>query len=125
MVDATDDADGWIQLEGRPVTVPMYNPPGSTAVVNVSQSNFLRTFDLFELNSPAITALHPAKMPAGLPKADAGRSLLASEKEPPIVSKNSAICSAEYFLVPFSISEVASEAKPALSVVSAAEPAFA
>ena len=82
IVDATDDADGWIQLEGRPVTVDMYNPPGSTAVVNVTQSNFLRTFDLFELNSPAITALHPAKMPAPLPKADAGRSLLTAEKEP-------------------------------------------
>ena len=82
IVDATDDVDGWIQLQGRPVTVDMYNPPGSTAVVNVDQSNFLRTFDLFELNSPAITALHPAKMGAPLPKADAGRSLLTAEKEP-------------------------------------------
>ena len=81
-VTATDDADGWIQLQGRPVTVPMYNPPGSTAVVNVDQTNFIRTFDLLVVNSPAITALHPAKMPAPLPKADAGRSLLTGEKEP-------------------------------------------
>jgi hypothetical protein len=81
-VAATDDADGWIQLQSRPVTVPMYNPPGSTAVVNVDQSNFIRTFDLLVLNSPAITALHPAKMPVPLPKADAGRSLVTAEKEP-------------------------------------------
>lgn len=81
-VNATDDADGWIQLQGRSVTVPMYNPPGSTAVVNVDHTNFIRTFDLVVVNSPAITALHPAKMAAPLPKADAGRTLLVAEKEP-------------------------------------------
>src|SRR5581483_3839495 len=82
-VDASDaSADGWIRVDGKAVTVPMYNPPGSTAVVNVSHSNFLRTFDLLVLNSPAITALHPAKLPGGLPKADAGRSLTKAEKEP-------------------------------------------
>lgn len=81
-VAATDDADGWIQLQGRPVTVPMYNPPGSTAVVNVDHTNFIRTFDLVVVNTPALTTLHPAKMGAPLPKADAGRSLLTAEKEP-------------------------------------------
>jgi hypothetical protein len=78
--DAT--VDGWIRVDGKPVTVPMYNPPGSTAVVNVSPSNFLRTFDLLVLNSPAITTAHPAKLPGGLPKSDAGRSLTNAEKEP-------------------------------------------
>jgi hypothetical protein len=81
-VTATDGPDGWVQLQGRPVTVPMYNPPGSTAVVNVDHTNFLRTFDLLVLNSPAITALHPAKLPGQPPSSEAGRSLLATEKEP-------------------------------------------
>ena len=81
-VTATDDTDGWIQLQGRPVTVPMYNPPASTAVVNIDQTNFIRTFDLLVVNTPAITALHPAKLGAPLPKTDAGRSLLTVEKEP-------------------------------------------
>ena len=60
----------------------MYNPPGSTAVVNVSASNFLRTFDLLELNTAAITALHPTKKPGGLPKAQPGETLPAAEREP-------------------------------------------
>jgi len=81
-VGATDNADGWIKLQGRPVTVGMYNPPGSTAVVNIDHTNFLRTFDLFVLNSPQITTAHPAKLPGGLPKADAGRSLTNNEREP-------------------------------------------
>ena len=76
------DADGFVQVDGLPVTVPMYNPPGSTAVVNVSGSNFLRTFDLLELNTAAITALHPTKKPGGLPKAQAGETLPAAEQEP-------------------------------------------
>ena len=82
-VDASDaDPDGWIQLDGKAVTVPMYNPPGATSVVNVSHSNFLRTFELVLLNSHAITALHSPKLPGGLPKADAGRTLTNGEKEP-------------------------------------------
>jgi hypothetical protein len=60
----------------------MYNPPGSTAVVNIDHTNFIRTFDLFVLNSPQITTAHPAKLPGGLPKADAGRSLTNTEREP-------------------------------------------
>jgi hypothetical protein len=73
---------GWIQLQGKAITVPMYNPPGSTSVVNINHTNFLRTFDLLVLNSPAITAEHAAKLPGGLPKADAGRSLTTAEQEP-------------------------------------------
>src|SRR5262249_17352771 len=74
--------DGWVQVDGKAVTVNMYNPPLSTAVVNVSQANFLRTFDLFTINTPVITAAHPAKLPGGLPNADAGRSLTTAEREP-------------------------------------------
>ena len=81
-VGATDNADGWIKLQGRPVKVPMYNPPGSNAVVNIDHTNFIRTFDLFVLNSPAITTAHPAKLPGLLPHADAGRSLTTTEQEP-------------------------------------------
>ena len=81
-VGATDNVDGWIKLQGRPVTVPMYNPPGSTAVINIDHTNFIRTFDLFVLNSPAITTAHPAKLPGPLPHADAGRSLTTTEQEP-------------------------------------------
>jgi hypothetical protein len=81
-IAATDNADGWVKLQGRPVTVPMYNPPGSTSVVNIDHTNFIRTFDLFVLNSPQITTAHAAKMPGGLLKADAGRSLTNNEREP-------------------------------------------
>ncbi|KQR16421.1 carboxypeptidase-like regulatory domain-containing protein [Cellulomonas sp. Leaf334] len=76
------DADGFVRVAGMPVTVPMFNPPGSTAVVNVSASNFLRTFDLIELNTHAITSTHPPKKPGGLPKAQAGETLPANEQEP-------------------------------------------
>jgi hypothetical protein len=78
--DAT--ADGWIRLQGKAITVPMFNPPGTTSVVNIDHTNFLRTFDLLVLNSPVITAAHPTKLPAGLPKAEAGRSLTTAEQEP-------------------------------------------
>lgn len=83
-VTAADrDADGWIQLAGaKTVTVPMYNPPGSTAVVTVSPGNFLRTFTLAVIDTPAITSVHPPKLPGGLTRADAGRALTASEQEP-------------------------------------------
>lgn len=77
-------ADGWIRIDNKAVTVDMRD--GSTSVVNVDgtpgSSNFLRTFDLFVLNSPAITSAHPAKLPGGLPIVDAGRSLIAAEREP-------------------------------------------
>ena len=84
VVTAADaDANGWIQLANKKtVTVPMYNPPASTAVVTVVPSNFLRTFTLAVVNTPAITSSHPAKLPAGLSKADAGRSLTTAEQEP-------------------------------------------
>jgi hypothetical protein len=81
-IAATDNADGWIKLQGRPVKVPMYNAPNATAIVNIDHSNFIRTFDLFVLNSLQITTAHPAKLPGGLLKADAGRSLTNTEREP-------------------------------------------
>ena len=73
-------ADGWIRIDGKAVTVDMRD--GTTSVVNVNNANFLRTFDLFVLNSPAITSAHPAKLPGGLPILDAGRSLTIAEREP-------------------------------------------
>lgn len=71
---------GWIRIDNKPVTVDMRD--GTTSVVNVNNSNFLRTFDLFVLNSPQITSAHPAKLPGGLPILDAGRSLTTAEREP-------------------------------------------
>jgi hypothetical protein len=77
-------ADGWIRIDNKPITVDMRD--GTTSVVNVNgtlgSSNFLRTFDLFVVNSPAITSAHPAKLPGGLPIVDAGRSLTTAEREP-------------------------------------------
>jgi hypothetical protein len=74
------DGAGWIKLDGKPVTVDMRD--GTTAVVAITSANFLRTFDLMILNSPTITAAHPVRLPSGLPKADAGRSLTPAEQEP-------------------------------------------
>ena len=71
---------GWIRVDNKAVTVDMRD--GTTSVVNVNSSIFLRTFDLFVLNSPAITSAHPAKLPGGLPILDAGRSLTTAEREP-------------------------------------------
>lgn len=71
---------GWIRVDNKAVTVDMRD--GTTSVVNVNSSNFLRTFDLFVLNSPAITSAYPAKLPGGLPIVDAGRSLTTAEREP-------------------------------------------
>jgi hypothetical protein len=72
--------DGWIRVDNKAVTADMRD--GTTSVVNVNSANFLRTFDLFVLNSPAITSAHPAKLPGGLPILDAGRSLVVAEREP-------------------------------------------
>ena len=71
---------GWIRIDNKAVTVDMRD--GTTSVVNVTGANFLRTFNLFVLNSPAITSVHPAKLPGGLPILDAGRSLTTAEREP-------------------------------------------
>lgn len=84
-IDSSDlktDADGpgWITLDGKIVTVDMRN--GTTSNVAVSEANFLRTFDLMVLNSNAITSVHPVRMPAGLAKSQAGRSLTPAEQEP-------------------------------------------
>ena len=80
-IDSTDlQPNGWIKVDGKPVTVDMRD--GTTAVVNVNNLNFLRTFDLFNLNSPAVTSAHPAKLPGGLPIADAGRAINTNEREP-------------------------------------------
>jgi hypothetical protein len=73
---------GWIRIDNKAVTVDMRN--GTTAVVNVNNpaGNFLRTFDLFVVNTPAITSAHPAKLPGGLPILQAGRALTTAEREP-------------------------------------------
>jgi len=71
---------GWIRVDNKAVTVDMRD--GTTSVVNVNSSNFLRTFDLFVLNTPAITSAHPAKLPGGLPILEAGRTLTTAEREP-------------------------------------------
>jgi hypothetical protein len=80
--DIFSDADGagWIKLDGKAVTVDMRD--GTTAVRNVSNANFLRTFDLINLNSPAVTSVHPIRMPGGLPKINAGSSLTTAQQEP-------------------------------------------
>jgi hypothetical protein len=75
------DAQGWVSpILGRSVTVDMHN--GGTSTVVITESNFLRTDELMVMNSAVITAAHAAKMPGGLPKAEAGRPLLPTEKEP-------------------------------------------
>jgi hypothetical protein len=80
-VGATD-ADGWIKVDGTTVTVPMYNPPGSTAVVTVQASNYLETFTLSNLNTLAVTAVHPPKLPVKPAPSDAGESLTTAQEEP-------------------------------------------
>ncbi|HEX7285352.1 MAG TPA: hypothetical protein VF532_04180 [Candidatus Angelobacter sp.] len=75
------DANGWVKpILGRNVTVDMHD--GTTAVVVITESNFLRTDELMVMNSSVITAVHAPKLPGGLPKADAGRALTNAEKEP-------------------------------------------
>jgi len=75
------DAQGWVSpILGRNVTVDMHD--GTTAVAVVNAGNFLRTDELAVMNSSVITAVHAAKLPGGLPKADAGRALTNAEKEP-------------------------------------------
>ena len=81
VVDSTDP-DGWITVNGMSVTVPMYNPPLSTATIVVSESNFLETFTLANLNTLAVTSVHPTKLPGGLPQADAGTALTTAQQEP-------------------------------------------
>ncbi|HLG16875.1 MAG TPA: hypothetical protein VJH03_20585 [Blastocatellia bacterium] len=82
ITNADVSADGWIKIDNKAVTVNMRNPLGSTATVFVSEANFLRTFELETMNSAVISAAHAVRMPAGLPKADAGRSLTTAEQEP-------------------------------------------
>ena len=76
------DAQGWVTppILGRSVAVDMHD--GTTGNVVITEGNFLRTDELIVLNSSVITAEHPAKLPGGLPKADAGRALTNTEKEP-------------------------------------------
>lgn len=71
---------GWIRVDNKAITVDMRDT--TTSVINVNSFNFLRTFDLFVLNSPEITSAHPAKLLGGLPILDAGRSLTTAEREP-------------------------------------------
>jgi hypothetical protein len=74
-------AEGWIQVNGKEVTVPLSVKPG-TATMTVDPGNFVRTDALLLLNSAEITAEHPAKLPGGLAKKEAGRSLATGEQEP-------------------------------------------
>ncbi|GAB3404836.1 transthyretin-like family protein [Massilia agilis] len=73
-------ADGWIKVDGKAVVVDMRN--GTNAIRYVETDKFLRTFDLFMLNTPAITSAHPLRMPGGLPLSQAGRALTSAEREP-------------------------------------------
>jgi hypothetical protein len=73
-------ADGWIKIDGKSVVVDMRN--GMNAIQFVQGAAFLRTFDLFTINTPAITSLHPLRLPGGVPLAQAGRTLAAAEREP-------------------------------------------
>jgi hypothetical protein len=80
LTSADVGAGGWIRVNGKGVTVDMRN--GTTSVVNINSLNFLRTDELMVLNSAAISAAHSVRMPTGLPKSDAGRSLTTTEQEP-------------------------------------------
>jgi hypothetical protein len=78
--DGDVQPDGWIRVNGKAVTVQMHD--GTTAIVNVNPSNFLRTNALMMMNSSVITGVHAPKMPLNLPQTQAGRSLTDAEKEP-------------------------------------------
>jgi hypothetical protein len=77
---ADADPQGWIRLDGKVVSVPTFGGPNIN--VTLSPANFLRSDALLMLNSDQITSAHPAKLPAGLPQAQAGRSLTTAEQEP-------------------------------------------
>jgi hypothetical protein len=77
---ADADPQGWIRLDGKVVSVPTFGGPNIN--VTLSPANFLRADALLMLNSDQITSAHPAKLPAGLPQAQAGRSLTTAEQEP-------------------------------------------
>ncbi len=75
------DPNGWVKpILGSNVKVDMHD--GTTSLVTITQSNFLRTDELLVMNSSVITSAHALKLPAGLPKLDAGRALTNAEKEP-------------------------------------------
>lgn len=75
------DAQGWVApILGRSVTVDMHD--GTTGTVIITESNFLRTDELAVMSSSVVSAAHAAKLPGGLPKAQAGRALTNAEKEP-------------------------------------------
>lgn len=75
------DAQGFIKLDGKNITVPMSG--GGTSVVSVSTTNFLRSNLLALMNSNAITSLHASRFPAwGGDLTQAGRSTTAAEQEP-------------------------------------------
>jgi hypothetical protein len=80
VVSSPDLADGWIQVDGKAVTVDMHD--GTTAVVNVTAGELLRTFDLAAMNTNALTSLHLPKFSGSLPPGEAGRSLAPAEQEP-------------------------------------------
>jgi hypothetical protein len=78
IVDHTDP-DGWIEVYGMTVEVPMNNPPGSHAPVIVTANNYLETFTLSNLNTLAVTAVHPPKLSA---EPAPGESLTTAQEEP-------------------------------------------
>jgi hypothetical protein len=81
IISSTDvGADGWVKVDGKAVVVDMRN--GTNAIQFVQGAFFLRTFDLFTVNTPAITSLHPLRLPGGLPLSQAGRALTPAEREP-------------------------------------------
>jgi hypothetical protein len=82
VIVSSTDAEGWVTVNGMAVTVDMYNPPGSTSVQIVTEANYLETFTLANLNTEAITAVHPPKLPGGLAQSDAGQSLTTAQQEP-------------------------------------------
>jgi hypothetical protein len=78
---ADQDADGWIQLGGKSITVPLSG--GGTSTVVISDTTFLRSGLLMAMNSVAISSAHTARMPAwSSDKTQAGRSPIAAEQEP-------------------------------------------
>lgn len=80
-VRPTADAQGFITLAGFGINAPLSG--GGSVLLNVATSNFLRSGLLGYMESAAVTAAHAARFPAwGNDKLQAGRALLAAEREP-------------------------------------------
>ncbi|HEY9834045.1 MAG TPA: hypothetical protein V6D26_26065 [Stenomitos sp.] len=78
---ADQDAEGWIKLEGKAVTVPLAG--GGTRTEFVSDTTFIRSGLLMSMDSMAVSNAHSSRRPAWASDAtQAGRSLLPTEQEP-------------------------------------------